>query len=152
MRLALILGTVAVLVLTGAASGSSVQKVTLTMRDFGFSPQKLTLAQGIPVELTIVNKGKVAHEFMAYEMPRQAMSDREMDHDYIAKINYFRNVEVKATGGKVRRAGKDFIDIRVATGKSVTLAFTPLRKGTFEIGCMLADHYQAGMRGVLVVK
>ena len=30
--------------------------------------------------------------------------------------------------------------------------FTPNKKGTFEIGCHVEGHYEAGMKGILTVK
>lgn len=154
MRNAVILVAAAVLVATTAALAAPVQKVTLTMRDFGYSPAKVTLQSGVPAELTIINKGKVTHEFMLYGMPKDiaSMMGGEMGHEWVEQTNYFKGVLVTTAGGTVKKKGGTFFELRVAAGKSATIRFTPVKKGTFEFSCMIADHYEAGQRGVLVVK
>lgn len=143
----------ALLVLSGAVRGAAPQKLAVTMRDFGYTPTRITLQSGVPVEITLVNKGKVAHEFMLYDMPKMgSMMGGETGHEWVEKTNYFRNVEVTVGGGKVKRMGGHFFELHVASGKSATIAFTPVKKGTFEFGCMIEGHYEAGQKGVLVVK
>lgn len=40
---------------------AEVQKVTLTQKEFGFTPDRLTLKVGVPVELTLKNEGEQVH-------------------------------------------------------------------------------------------
>lgn len=154
MRVWSIMVAALVLALAAAAGAAPVQKVTLTMRDFGYSPAKITLQSGVPAELRIVNAGKVTHEFMLYGMPKDmaSMMGGEAGHEWVEKTNYFQGVQVTTEGGTVKRKAGAFFELRVAAGKSATIRFTPVKKGTFEFGCMIADHYEAGQRGVLVVK
>lgn len=137
----------------GAAGAAKVQQVTITMRDFSYSPSRVTLTAGVPAELTLINKGKVAHEFMIYDTPKSmGMMGGEQGHEWVEKTNYFHMVPVTSTGGKVRRHQGDFMELAVPAGKSATLRFTPVKKGTFEMGCMIENHYEAGQHGVLIVK
>ncbi len=139
--------------LAGAAWGAAPQKVTIVLRDFSYTPAKVTLVAGVPAELTLVNKGKLAHEWMLYDTPKQmGMMGGENGHEWVAKTNYFHMVPVTAAGGKVTRHGGDFMELKVAAGATATVTFTPTKKGTFEMGCMIEDHYEAGQHGVLVVK
>ncbi len=141
------------LMTTGATGAAKVQQVTITMRDFSYSPSRVTLVAGVPAEITLVNKGKVAHEFMVYTMPKSmGMMGGEQGHEWVEKTNYFHMVSVSVTGGKVRRHQGDFMELNVPAGKSATLRFTPQKKGTFEMGCMIENHYEAGQHGVLIVK
>lgn len=133
--------------------GAAAQKVTIVMRDFSYTPAKVTLQVGVPAELTFVNKGKLAHEWMVYDMPKgMGMMGGENGHAWVEKTNYFHMVSVSVTGGKVRRHQGDFMELNVPAGKSATLRFTPQKKGTFEMGCMIENHYEAGQHGVLIVK
>lgn len=141
--------TVAMLT-AGAASGAAVQKFTITMRDFRYTPAKFTVTGGIPVEITLVNKGRVTHEFMLYDMPKGMGA--MLGHNWVAKTNYFRGLPVKVTGGVVERRAGSVFEIEVKAGKSATVQFTPMKKGSFEFGCMVEGHYEAGQKGVLVVK
>ncbi len=71
--------------LAAAAWAAPVQTMTVTMRDFGYTPSKITLQAGVPAELTFVNTGKVAHEFMLYDMPKNmaSMMGGEMGHAWV---------------------------------------------------------------------
>ncbi len=157
MRIAIRIAAAAMLVtflsLTGVAWGAAAQKVTIVMRDFSYTPAKVTLQSGVPAELTFVNKGKLAHEWMVYDMPKgMGMMGGENGHAWVEKTSYFHMVPVTAAGGKVTRHGGDFMELKVAAGATATVKFTPTKKGTFEMGCMIEDHYEAGQHGVLVVK
>lgn len=144
---------VTVLSLASAAWGAAPQKVTIVMRDFSYTPAKVTLQVGVPAELTFVNKGKLAHEWMLYDTPKgMGMMGGENGHEWVEKTNYFHMVPVTAAGGKVTRHGADFMELKVAAGATATVKFIPTRKGTFEMGCMVEDHYEAGQHGVLIVK
>lgn len=139
------------LALGGAAWGASEQKVTVTMTEMRFAPAKVTLKAGTTVEIKLVNKGKVKHEFMVYALPK-AGTTREGLHEWAEGTSYFKGVEVKVEGGGIEVEGKDIFEIEVAAGKSAEVKFTPTRKGTFEIGCLIEGHYEAGMKGSLTVK
>jgi len=155
MRIALLAVSALLATLTGTAAGAATeQQITITMRDFGYSPAKVTLQSGVPARLMLVNNGKLTHEFMLYGMPKDmsSMMGGEMGHEWVEKTNYFKGVKVTTSGGKERRKGGGLFELRVRAGKSATITFTPVKKGTSEFGCMLADHYEAGQRGVLVVK
>lgn len=136
------------------AWGASPQKVTITMRDFSYSPSTITLQSGVPAEITLINRGKVAHEFMIYDRPKSMsmMMGGDSGHEWVEKTNYFHKVNVTVTGGRMRRHAGDFMELTVAVGKSATLRFTPTKKGTFEMGCMIQDHYEAGQHGTVIVK
>ena len=145
----------AALLLTGPVLGSvslgaAGQNGTITMRDFRYTPDRITVQAGIPVVLTLTNKGKVAHEFMVYDRPKPM--SLEMLQTWAERTSYFHGLTVDASGGKAIRAAGDLARLRVAAGKTATLKFTPVRKGTFEMACLIEDHYQAGQRGVFVVR
>ncbi len=138
--------------LSGAPAGAAkVQKASVTMTDFKFTPNRITLQVGTPVELTLINKGKVEHEFMVYPVPKSEPDDWD---EYLMPNTYFRNmdeVEVEFEGqGAV--AGTSLFEVEVKPGKRATVHFTPNKKGTFEVGCHTAGHYEAGMKGTLTIK
>src|SRR3989304_680797 len=103
--LPVILAAVLILLLPWSAGGATVQKLTLTMRDFKYTPAKVNLQVGVPGGLTLINRGKVAHEFMIYDMPRQ-MSAMMMGHEWAEKTNYFRGHAVTVEGGKTNIRGR----------------------------------------------
>jgi uncharacterized cupredoxin-like copper-binding protein len=92
--------------------------------EFTFQPNQVTVQAGQPVTITLVNKGK-------------------LDHDLF----------IEALGVKLPPMGKNPKDHpMLAPSKSVTLTFTPAKKGTFEFICTVPGHKEAGMKGVIVVK
>jgi uncharacterized cupredoxin-like copper-binding protein len=153
-RLALTVATIVVLTLAASTAAGPVQKIRVTMRDFGYTPSTITLQSGVPAELTFVNNGKLAHEFMLYDRPKAMgmMMGGEEGHEWVEETNYFHMMPVTATGGRVRRHQGDFMELTVSAGKTASLRFTPQKKGTFEMGCMIKDHYEAGQHGVVIVK
>ncbi len=154
MRKGLLLFLVAagvILLIPWGASGATVQQVTLTIRDFRYTPAKVSLQVGVPVEITLINRGKVAHEFMLYDVPRQ-MSAMMMGHEWAEKTNYFRGHAVTVDGGKTTMRGQYLFEVVVAPGKTATMKFTPARPGTFEFGCMIKGHYEAGQKGTLTIR
>ncbi|HXF81682.1 MAG TPA: cupredoxin domain-containing protein [bacterium] len=134
-----------------ATAAPKAQKVTLTMTDFKFTPAQVTVTAGTPVEITLVNKGKVEHEFMVYPAPKRAPEDWD---EYLMPNTFFKDmgeVEVEFEGqGAV--AGVSIFEVEVKPGKEATVHFTPNKKGTFEIGCHVEGHYEAGMKATLTVK
>lgn len=141
-----------VLLVFGLAAGAAKeQKVTITLTDFKFTPAKITLRVGVPAEIALVNKDKVEHEFMVYATPKGKIPDWD---EYAMANTYFKNmgeVEGEFEGiGAV--AGTSVFEVEVKAGKRAELIFTPTRKGTFEIGCHVEGHYEAGMKAVLVVR
>ncbi len=147
-----LLAALAVLVTMGGAAGAAKrEKVTIALTEFKFTPATITLKAGVPVEIVLVNRGKVEHEFLVYETPKGKVSDWD---EWVMPNTYFKDmgeVEGEFPGiGAV--AGTSVFEVEVKPGKRAELKFTPTRKGTFEIGCHVAGHYEAGMKGVLVVK
>lgn len=134
-----------------AAGAGKEQKVTIILTDFKFTPAKITLRAGVPTEIVLLNKGKVEHEFLVYETPKGKITDWD---EYAIANTYFKDmgeVEGEFEGiGAV--AGTSIFEVEVKPGKRAELKFTPARKGTFEIGCHVEGHYEAGMKGTLTVK
>lgn len=161
-RRGLWLVAVGVVVLTLAGAGSAgapaQRKVTLTMGEDGarmfFRPAQVTLPAGVEVEIVLVNRGRLKHEFMVYAPPRPGTS-REALHEWAEQNNFFAGIEVKVEGGGVEVAAKDLLEVEVAPGRSAEVKFTPRKTGTFEMACLLkdpVDHYAAGMKGTLSVR
>src|SRR3970040_552967 len=154
MKRLAILGVIAGLVAaltTVATAAAKAQKVTVTMTDFKFTPKSVTVRAGVPVELTLVNKGAVEHEFMVYASPKAAPDDWD---EYVMDNTYFKDMgEVEVVfrnQGAV--ASTRMFEVELEKGKGATVLFTPSKKGTFEIGCHVEGHYEAGMKGTFVVK
>jgi len=51
-----------------APEEDKVQEITLEARDFSYSQESLTVKKGQKVKLTLVNKGKMSHDFVVERM------------------------------------------------------------------------------------
>ena len=136
---------------SGAAGAPSVQKVTLVMDEMSFTPSRVSLQAGLKAEIILTNKGRVKHEFMVYELPKKSLSAEER-HKWAVATSYFKGLVVKVEGGGIEVEGRDIFEVEVGRGKSAEVRFMPVKKGTFEIGCLIEGHYEEGMKGTLTVK
>jgi uncharacterized cupredoxin-like copper-binding protein len=134
-----------------AAAAPKVQKVTITLTDFKFTPSTITLQAGVETEIILINKGKVEHEFMVYPAVKGKVTDWDA---HIMPNTYFKDMgEIKGEfEGTGAIAGTSIFEVEVKPGKTAVLIFTPNRRGTFEIGCHVEGHYEAGMKAVFIVK
>jgi len=108
--------------------------ITLTMNDaMRFTPERIEVRQGETVRLRLHNAGRLQHELVLGT--RQALAahaalmlkfpDMEHDEPYMA---------------------------HVAPGQSGEIIWRFNRAGEFEFACLIAGHYQAGMKGRVIVR
>jgi len=139
----------------GAGAAGTRQAAELQMKEFAFVPATVTFRAGVPAELRLVNRGVVEHEFMVYDPGHMHLAGMDPDtmHRELEARSYFRGLDVRVEGKAkmVERMGKDLAMIALAPGERVVLRFTPKKKGTFEVGCHIPGHYEAGMKGRWVV-
>jgi uncharacterized cupredoxin-like copper-binding protein len=97
-----------------------------------FTPSKLTVKRGETVKFVVANSGKTMHEMVIgteEELRAHAELMKKhpgMEHDapYMA---------------------------HVSPGKKETIAWTFDKPGTFMYGCLIPGHWEAGMKGTIVV-
>ncbi|MDQ7848791.1 MAG: cupredoxin domain-containing protein [Armatimonadota bacterium] len=135
----------------GGAAGAAKQKVTIALSEMKFTPGKITVQAGNPVEFKLVNRGKVKHEFMVYKPPKAGLAGDELE-EWAEENSYFKGIEVKVEGGGIEVVGTNIFEVEIDAGKSAEVSFTPKQTGTFEIGCHIEGHYEKGMKGTLVVR
>ena len=100
--------------------------------DMRFRPDRLEIKAGETVRFVVANKGKLMHEMVIgteAELKKHAELMRKhpgMEHDepYMA---------------------------HVSPGKREQIAWTFTRPGTFMYGCLIPGHWEAGMKGTIVV-
>lgn len=151
MRLVAVAALVAVgMVVTACGSGggtasrspSGGRSVLVEMSDFRFSPATISLKAGEPVTFQLRNAGALEHEFMAGRQPTPG-SGYAQDWLKMAGAN-------TASGHGMGHGGAG---MRVAPSTGTALSLTvPAEKGVYEFGCFIPGHYEAGMKGTLVVE
>lgn len=116
------------------AHAVSEQHVTIYLNEYRFEPALTMLVAGRPAQLSLVNNGKVGHEFVTKALLNQAVDIRS------------RGVFAETTGIE---------EIEIPAGVQVDLFFTPEKSGEFAIACHASqpeDHLARGMSGTLVIK
>lgn len=101
--------------------------------DMRFTPSRIELRQGETVRLVMTNNGAVLHELVIgtqkeleeHAALMQKFPDMEHDEPYMA---------------------------HVPPGQTGEIVWTFNRAGEFDFACLVAGHFQAGMRGKFIVK
>jgi len=107
--------------------------ITIDMTDaMRFTPDTLTVKEGETVHFVVNNKGRMLHEMVIGtpdELARHA-----------AMMARFPGMEHDAA-----------YMTHVGPGKTGEIVWHFNRAGTFEFACLIAGHYEAGMRGTITV-
>jgi plastocyanin len=133
--------------------------IHLTLKDFAFVPDTLRIPAEKPVKIMIKNTGTVTHEFMAGKGRIAASGDG-------FKQDLFNNVIVHNSGGKVEMSGMNMekmessfmIDVKPDEKATISFTLPKSTKGTWKMGCFFKfgqtskTHYDAGMKGVVIVE
>lgn len=122
----------------------------LAMGEFYFKPGTVTLQAGQQVTIELVNEGAIEHEFMVgRDVHREDNRPEGYKHDFFAGVDIHYTIE----GGELERKPGHGTEIELKPGGRAVLTFTvPAdRVGEWEIGCFVPGHYEAGMKGKLVV-
>ena len=107
--------------------------ITLTMNDkMRFTPSRIQVKQGETVRLRIKNSGKLMHE-LVLGTPKELAAHAAM----MAKHPGMEHDEPYMA--------------HVAPGKTGEIVWTFNRAGDFEFACLIAGHFQAGMKGTIRV-
>lgn len=130
----------------GAASTAVAGERTIEVRltDFAFSPSRITVAPGERITFKFTNAGALEHEFMA---GRGAIPSKGYADDWIARAGA---ATAPHTHPGETHTGEG---VRIPADWYGTLTVVvPDEKGVYEFGCFVQGHYEAGMKGTLVVR
>ena len=111
----------------------ATRTITLDMTDnMRFTPDTLTVKEGETVRFVVKNSGRMLHE-MVIGTPAELAS-------HAAMMAKFPNMEHDAP-----------YMVHVDPGKTGEIVWTFNRAGNFEFACLIAGHFEAGMRGTITV-
>lgn len=111
----------------------ATRTVTLDMTDaMRFSPDTLTVQAGETVRFVVRNQGRMMHE-MVIGTPDELARHAAM----MAKFPGMEHDEAYM--------------VHVDPGKTGEIVWHFNRAGSFEFACLIAGHYEAGMRGTITV-
>ncbi len=140
-----------------AAGEGARTEFTIELTEFAYEPSDVTLPAGETVTLTLKNTGTIPHEFMLGTSPQE---DGGYGEDLLSELE----VEVVGGNGYVTEGLGDHDDgagpsdhgamIQVEPGGEITLKLTipSDAAGSYEMGCFLPGHYEAGMKGTVTIE
>ena len=115
-------------------AGGDPRRITVRLQEYRFQPAEIALKTGEEVELTMVNDGKVMHEFITEAL--QGLS-----------------VTMEMNGIVAETLG--LAELEIPPKFSVVLRFTPEKSGEYLIACRAKapkEHYQEGMKGHFLIR
>ena len=119
----------------GIAGDAKAAKRTIHIKmadSMRFSPERIEVRQGETVKLVLKNDGKLMHELV--------IGTKKVLDEHAVLMMKFPNME-----------HDEPYMAHVAPGKSGEIVWTFNRAGTFDFACLIAGHYQGGMKGSIVV-
>ena len=98
-----------------------------------FVPNRVEVRRGEQIRFVIRNSGALEHEFVLATKAENRKHAEEMR----------KNPDMEHDDPNMAR---------VASSKSGEIVWRFTKRGTFEFGCLIPGHYEAGMFGTVVVK
>ena len=114
------------------------RKVRITMRDMSFEPAALTVNLGESIRFVITNASAIDHDFTL--------------GDEAVQIEHRREMAAMTDIPAAHRIHRDAHAMFVPAGETRVLIWTFSRPGAFEYDCNMPGHFEAGMRGRILVK
>jgi len=112
-----------------------VQVVTVTAKEFTFTPSEIHIKAG-NTKFVMVNSGVGEHEMVVYEASKKEIVDKAELAEDEATIEQNILFEIE----------------EVHPGESGESEILNLKEGSYVIGCHIAGHYEAGMKGTLIIE
>jgi uncharacterized cupredoxin-like copper-binding protein len=104
--------------------------MTVSMEEFAFNPDSLTVPAGSEVNMTINNQGALEHNFIVMNA----------------------GSEVTGSWSDADQANAYFEQNQTPAGETVSVRFVaPSQPGTYQFLCSVPAHLEQGMEGVLTV-
>jgi uncharacterized cupredoxin-like copper-binding protein len=115
----------------GAGPPPAPPRVPVTVTEFKFTPNTVTLTEGRPVTLVVTNTGQIEHTMASAYLASQRLTLRGESRE-------------GETDTKWKFVGID-------PGETAEITFTPRGHGRFPFMCSIEGHAEAGMTGTFVV-
>lgn len=113
--------------------GKATRDIAVSMNDrMRFVPDKIEVREGETIRFVLKNDGVMLHEFV--------LGTKKQLDEHAAMMQKFPNME-----------HNEAYMAHVEPGKTGEVIWTFNRPGEFDFACLIAGHYQAGMKGKIKV-
>lgn len=153
--LALLVSALVAIASFALAQSSERIEVVIELHEFNFTVAggeanaPIVLKAGQPYSVVFVNAGMMEHEVL---IGRTVVVENGVPDGY--ETNLLDAIPVKVAGDDWEVGTSGFVEVELEPGQSVEIHFTlPVELiGTWEIGCFVPGHYQAGMLAPFIVE
>jgi len=114
-------------------TGPAGQSLNLEMTDLKFSTRALSVRSGELVEIALVNRGGIEHDFAIATLPGE------------------KALRVEGKDTAVAR-GKNEIHAHLRSGQNGVVRLRASSPGAYEFFCTVPGHKEAGMKGTFTVQ
>ena len=139
---------------------TDVTTMKITLAEFSFTVDgqnpndPINFVAGQTYSITFVNAGSIEHEVLAGNGDLLQRDDGTPDG---YTNNFFENQEitVRFPSDETEKVINDLEEIGLEPGESATVTLTIPQSyagQTFEIGCFVPGHYEAGMKAAIVIQ
>lgn len=116
-----------------ASIGAATRTVEVAMGDsMRFRPERIEIRRGETIRFVVRNQGQVKHEFVL-----GTLAELKKHAALMAKFPQMEHDDPNA--------------VSVEAGKTAEFAWTFARSGSFEFACLIPGHFEAGMKGKIIV-
>ncbi|CAN5341440.1 MAG: plastocyanin/azurin family copper-binding protein [Acidimicrobiia bacterium] len=119
---------------TTGDQGAGPVELTVAMTEFAFDPAAATVTSGAEVTVTAENQGTVEHDWVMLDQGREITAETDLADD-LDQV----------------RAEWAVASLHTEPGGSDSVTFTAPGPGTYQVICMVAGHFSAGMEGEFTV-
>jgi len=116
-----------------ASISAATRTVEFDMDDnMRFKPERIEVRQGETIRFVVRNQGQVKHEFVL-----GTQAELKKHAAIMAKFPQMEHDDPNA--------------VSVEPGKTAEFAWTFAKTGSFDFACLVPGHFEAGMRGKIIV-
>lgn len=149
--------SIVLLAMTASAFAQDAERieVVIELHEYNFTVAggeanaPIVFQAGQPYSVVFTNEGMMEHEVL---IGRTVLVEDGVPDGY--ETNLLDAIEVDVVGDDWEVGTSGFVEVELEPGESVTIHFTLPAEliGTWEIGCFIPGHYQAGMLAPVIVE
>ncbi|MDX1755507.1 MAG: plastocyanin/azurin family copper-binding protein [Marinobacter sp.] len=132
-------------------AGDVTRTIAVVMKDNYFEPEAVNVSPGETVRFSILNEGRLVHEFNIGTPEMHEAHQREMrmmvEHGVIQGGTLNREMMKMDMGNGHTMEHDDPNSVLLAPGETAEIVWTFSAQANLEFACNVPGHYQSGMYG-----
>jgi uncharacterized cupredoxin-like copper-binding protein len=126
--------------------------IVMVMTDNRFKPAKITVKKAETIRFKVKNQGRMVHEFNIGTAAMHARHQKEMASMFAQGAIEIDRIRPDKMGAGHSMKHDDPNSVLLDPGKSAEVIWTFSTDATLEFACNIPGHYEAGMKGPILIK